>query len=372
MPAEQFFVPPKNITRRLPIDAGSLEFEDIEETVIVNAMIEEYRANLKRKGGKHKIGSTSKQIGTTSQFEKKPSISTNNLNFLVGHFRQNPVLAQAVMRVKFLELVNNPQLEHQDKSDLLDVYLSAFLNLIPKLDKYAFPSSPPWVTFEGMPLYLPDGFSDLDFNPEIDEEKRTFEKMRVDKNLFYKEVKLRLFGIFLLMSEYPFGADAYITQRYLIETLMMDTNKSLPYDYEKYANRNAGKSVLFHTYRNAEEAVSVCRQHAIDLQLLLQIVGIPAGLFKCFMDEISHVCNMWVSDIDWSILDATNPEIDLKKNEIRPFIYSVPPAVKQDETWIVQKMKVNESGQQYSKKTTYESRRKTFYRILSNILNPIQ
>lgn len=369
MSAEHFFVPPAEMTSKEPRQLEGIRVDSPEKRWIIHAMAAAYAADQLQED--QNLGANSVDIGYGTQFNEFSKVELDEINFLITQFRANPVVAHALMRVKFIELLRHEETLPEDKYDLLHIYLVAYFDLITRLDRSAFPATSRTTIFQGMPEYLPDGFSDLDYIPEIDEDKRDFEKMRVDKLSYYSITFEHIKGMLMNAAEMDFSANSYRAIMFLVQSFMMFTNTSLPYDYQRYAVRDGGRSVLFHTYRYATEAVAVCRQHAIDAQLGFQAFGVRAGLHKSYIDGGSHVNNILRTEVGWSIIDVTNPEIDPILKVTRPFIVSITPPEHPNQRWNVPRITVNREGRLQSKGTEYATRRPTYYRILDNKVDSV-
>lgn len=371
MSKETFFVPPDKMTSARPTEVKKIESANYpENSWILRAMIRAYDPAfmpLKRGATISKV-----PLNQSSSTEVFSPVSREELNYLIKQFRQNPIRAHAAMRINFIDLVRNQKLYEEDKKDLLQIYLAAFLNLIVKLDRFAFPATPATEIFEGMPLYLPDGYSDLDWDKNIDPEKRMFEKIRVNKQKFYERTFYDLFILYWAFLETVGGPNSDSTLMTLTESVLLNTNQSLPYDYQYFATSDGGKSVAIHTYRNAMEAASACRQHADDAALLLLACGIAGPPFKNDFNGVMHVCNMILGYVNWRIADATNPEIDEDLLSIVPFIKLVTPSPGLNAKWKVPRRMVSLDGQIYGTIDEYRSRRPTYYRVFDNEKNPVE
>lgn len=371
MSKESFFVEPDQMTSARPIEVRKIASEDYPvNSWILRAMIRAYDTKympLKR-------GSTiSKEpLNQSSSTEEFSPVSVNELNYLIEKFRKDPVRAHTAMRTNLIDLVKNQKIQEEDRKELLGTYLAAFLSLIVKLDHFAFPATPETKIFEGMPLYLPDGYSDLDWDKNIDPKKRSFEKMRVNKQKFYERTFADLFGMYWAFSESSENAFSDGTLITLAEGVLLNTNQFLPYDYQYFATRDGGKSVEIHTYRNATDAASACRQHALDAALLFLACGITGPPLKTFLNGGTHVNNMIHGSVNRWLADATNPEIAENLMSIEPFIKPVPLSTGLNYRWKVSRRKVSLDGQIYEVKDEYLSRRPTYYRVLDNIKNPVE
>jgi transglutaminase-like putative cysteine protease len=139
----------------------------------------------------------------------------------------------------------------------------------------------------------------------------------------------------------------------------------MPYDYQKInPYPNLGKSVLI--TEPFDRKLAVCRHHALYTQVLLQSFGITSRLLKCNLGVGQekgepHACNLVRVNGKWSILDATNPEVNKGVGEV--FLTPIPgtdiDTNKYNYTWQVQCKK----GQDIR---TYQSRHNMFYKYTGN------
>jgi hypothetical protein len=221
--------------------------------------------------------------------------STSDYNALISRFKSDPyVLLESMARAMRVIGSTSPQ--------MVSKYIDDFFQFQLILDSEVFSSSGSSV-FRGILNYIPDNFSDLGSDNNLDPSARDREKIRVDKRKIFSQSKE------LFVKLFSMGESKLIN---VINEIAFFVNKNLAYDRINFGNNLGGFSIPLHF--GFGKSVSVCRHQALYAAVLLQAVGIPVRLLKCKMvwnengkqKSGSHVANLVMYNGIWCLLDVTN------------------------------------------------------------------
>jgi len=224
-------------------------------------------------------------------------ITEKEIPQVIKRIKADPKDAQAMCRINLMAIARDPRRQSPQKiKDRLERYLKAYINLIINADKINFPEGEK--IYHDVPAYIPDGLSDMGGSKEIDPQKRSREKIRVNKAKVYEQAKDLLTDIFT----------KNLTKQEIVHEVAKYVYTQMHYDYKGDAlfEEQKGRSVGVHEYM--EQRLGVCRHQAMYTQLLLQLAGITSRLMKCHINGGRHACNLVRINNIWHLLDVTNPE----------------------------------------------------------------
>jgi hypothetical protein len=239
-------------------------------------------------------------------------------------------------------------------------YTDAYLDLVVRLDKKAFPAREE--INRGVPEYIPDGLSDMGSDPEADPtNRRGREKIRIDKQKIFEQSRDLFHKIF---STDIGRMDNEAAKQWIVQYISYFVANKMPYDKKQNPFPSAERSIRLN--ESFEQRLAVCRHHALYAQVLLQTFGITSRLLKCDVDfgegsRGAHAANLVRINSRWHLLDITNPDKG-KSGEGETFLRPIPennvdPNSK-DYEW---KFRRNDG-----KEWRYRSRNNMFYRIMDN------
>lgn len=300
-------------------------------------------------------------LGRIHNFRLEP----DGLDQLVTVFKTNPKLYLAYARQNLFAINSDPKLPEGKRQDRIQRYVDAYLDLIPNLDRMAFPPAPDQIQ-RSVPDYIPDGLTDMGADPRLKPQVRSREKIRVDKRKAFQQAKQLFYEIFSqdLGRGNSDQAKMYITQR-----VAHFVHTNMPYDYKDEAFRNPTHSVPMTGY--FERRLAQCRHHALYTQVLLQAFGLTSKLMKsdaAFRDgeEVKpHGNNLVRINNRWYLLDTTNPE---SSNEGGSKIFIKPiPERDIDLNTNAYTWRLQDGGNT----RTYVSRNNMYWKIEDNLRNPV-
>lgn len=289
-------------------------------------------------------------------------ITPDDFSELVPVFRMNPFPFLAVARLNVLNIRNDQNLPYGDRNNRLHRYLDAYLALTVKLDRKAFPAGRKVI--RGVPVYIPDGLSDMGTDPQTDPSHRTREKIRINKEEIYKKSRQFLHDLFSRELSYSFSISQW--KRSAVLKVAQYVYNSMPYNYSgilhpEFSNRSIPITNL--------DLYTQCRHHALMTQVLLQTCGITSRLMKSELVIDGnylgpHVNNLVRLEGQWYLLDTTNPTQN-QAQKLEVFMRPIPD----------KHIDLNEKTYRWSFNTptgirTYESRSDMHYRIQDNTSNP--
>lgn len=290
-------------------------------------------------------------------------LESRGFDHLAMMFSTDSKLYSAYARQNLFAINSDPRLSPREKQGRIRRYVNAYLDLIPVLDRKAFPPSLTQIR-RGIPDYIPDGLTDMGSDPRLEANVRGREKIRVDKRSIFRQARPLFYEIF--SSNLDEGnsdkAKMYTTQR-----VADFVYQNMPYDHSSEAFRNPNHSVPLGAY--FEKRLAQCRHHALYTQVLLQAFGLTSKLMKTdisFKGEplAPHVNNLVRINYRWYLLDTTNPE----HTHGQPKVF-IKPLPERDinlntntYTWRIQ----DGNGIR-----TYLSRNNMYWKIEDNVRNPV-
>lgn len=230
-------------------------------------------------------------------------LSEDNFDEFIYYYRKHPTEFSAYCRLNILNLFNDENLDEKSKLKRMGRYLDNYFDLICQLDKEAFPHDEKKV-YNFVPEYLPDGYSDMGSNPEVDEEKRNKrEKIYLNKAAVLKQSRQFLGNLFY---------NNIYKKEDIVEEISAWIYRNMPYDYKDYGDKFGGKSIRIDKLFDPNDSKSVCRHHALYTQVLNQTMGITSRMLKCnfYLNGKNlgpHASNLVRLNYQWYLLDTTNP-----------------------------------------------------------------
>jgi hypothetical protein len=176
----------------------------------------------------------------------------------------------------------------------LEPYLDSYLNLTVKLDNAAFPTEPTVQTT--IPDYVPDGL--VDYGRSFPSKR---EPIVVDKRAILEKNKPILTEIF--SRDYT-GMNEVQIKTAMVSALTEHVYTSMPYG-DKSVDQGGNLS---------EATETLCRHHALTLQVLCQTIGVESRLFKGELNGSGHGANFVRLGGKWWLVDATQPDFSRAAN----------------------------------------------------------
>ncbi len=296
------------------------------------------------------------------QYDPIEDLTDMGIEKAVRQFKENPFACSSIGFSNLLAILDDPHpsLVGTDgkirgtKEQRLGRYFDAYVDLVIKLDHAAFPGANRTANPEpefGFPSYIPDGYSDLGFDPRTDPKLRVSEKISIPKAEVYEKEKRFLLSLCKKLENGGFGVEED-RETFLASEILNHVYAQTKYDEEI---THVGKSVPLHRYR--EEGV--CRHMAQEVQLLGQITGIETRIVWGMMGrpEVKkggHAGNFMRVNGKWNYVDITRPA-------------STKPLVFLDESRVVNDDVVDlEEGKEFAVGKEIMKQRPVFYRILKN------
>jgi hypothetical protein len=279
---------------------------------------------------------------------------------LIQKFRNNPKECLGYARENIFSIMEDKNLSQERKEARVKRYTDAYLDLIVRLDRKAFPAREEII--RGVPEYIPDGLSDMGSDPETDPaDRKGREKIRIDKQKIFEQSRDLFYKIF---STDIGRMDNEAAKRWIVQYVSYFVANKMPYDKKQNPFPSADRSIRLN--ESLEQQLAVCRHHALYAQVLLQTFGITSRLLKCDLDfggrsGGAHAANLVRMNNKWNLLDITNPDIG-KKGEgetfLRPISEKNIDPNSRDYEW---KLRRND-GEEWR----YRSRNNMYYRIMDN------
>jgi hypothetical protein len=296
--------------------------------------------------------------------------SNKDFDNLVDKFKNDPIDTLRGAASNLFLIMRDGRLSREERLNRVKRYTDNYLSLMVKLDRKAFPADPYRVE-SGVPVYIPDGLSDMGANPSVEVNQRNREKIRVDKKKTFDTAKSLFYDIFSLEIDKQTTSEDL--KKNIINKVASYVYENIGYDYDNYLNNQfngmLGKSTNASFY--LERKKGVCRHHAIITQVLLQSLGIKSLLMKSDVsfdnnEFSSHANNLVRVDGNWYLLDVTNPR-RIKNDEYkifhRPILDSNIDLNRKKYDWTFKE----ENGDIRD----YKSRSNMYYRIMDNVKNPV-
>ena len=374
-------MPPKlNIEPRSVVNGSAareirnVKFATQEGAQIVRAMIDSY-------SGDHAKIQAARTLLVRYEIHGKNKVlpfhipDLNEVNNLVRKFREDPKQAMAIMRINLIEIARDMRMPEAERKERLERYLRKLIESVIMLDQYAFPPDGPGVVHQGFPSYIPDGLSDMGADAETDEDLWTREKIRVDKKKSYEVALPSLLSTIWSLANSKDSLSSTEVKRHLADSVMSSVHETMPYNsalHEKLRTGRRGMSIGIDEFSRMREPVSVCRHIAMETQLRFQLLGLESSLLKCKKNGGGHAANLLRINMQWYLVDPTNPEINpndkgKKRVYMRPITLTDAPK----QIWMLDGIKLVD-GKIAQEVRVYESRTNTFYRVLDNRKNPVE
>jgi len=305
---------------------------------------------------------------------KKATFAEVDMNGLAQEYGKNPLEFIKKMQTRTHERVLIMKKDGESEAEIKRV-VGEFLEVQVLLDHMAFP--PDDTVKKGVLPYLPDGLSDMGSDNEIDNTKRTREKIRIDKQKTFENS----IDLFYQIMTTQFSPAATEKNKHLWMTKMVAAyiHNKIKYDYQDELARISmpGQSVLIGLAAHEDDLkLGVCRHHALDTQVVLQSLGVDSRLMKSDLDALgAHVNNLVHIESDWYLLDTTNPEFKGDGTPIGSvFLKPILPLAgdttidlnAHNYVWEVEKTEQDGT----KKKRKYASRNNMYYRVRDNRKNP--
>jgi hypothetical protein len=284
---------------------------------------------------------------------------------LTREFQENPQNKLAYARNNLLAIMKDKNLPIEERQERVKRYTDAYLALSLKLDHQAFP--PNARVHMGIPEYIPDGLSDMGSDSTTTPSTRSREKIRIDKAEIFERAKPLFYKIFSTEMDSAVTSEQW--KKSVVAKVAQFVYESMPYNH----SRSEHPMASFRSVNLAEitdQRLSVCRHHALMVQVLLQEFGITSRLMKT--DVVfdnkkpgKHVNNAVRIEKKWYLLDATNPIKNSQENQ-RLFIAPLP-ETSLDLNSQVYAWRFDETN---GRTRTYTSRANMYWRIMDNVKNP--
>jgi hypothetical protein len=295
-----------------------------------------------------------------NRVQSQDTLSREEKLDLIRKFRNNPKECLGYARENIFSIMQDKNLSQERKGARVKRYTDAYLDLIVRLDRKAFPAREE--INRGVPEYVPDGLSDMGSDSETDPVNRSGrEKIRVDKQKIFDQSKDLFYKIF---STDISRMDNEQAKHWIVQYVSYFVANKMPYDKKQNPFPSADRSIRLN--ESLEQQLAVCRHHALYAQVLLQTFGITSRLLKCDVDfgggsGGAHAANLVRINNKWHILDITNPDIG-KNGEGETFLRPIPEGSvdpnSKDYEW---KFRRND-GEMWK----YRSRNNMYYRIMDN------
>lgn len=246
------------------------------------------------------------------------AMAENKMRYLVAKFKHDPKETLAYGRLNLLSIEADKRVQDKnDRDSRVKRYLSAFLDLQIKLDKFAHP--PDDVVHNFVPTYIPDNLTDMGSDRNVDPRNRSDrEKIRINKSEIFRKAKPLFEQIY---TEDLDGKDLREWKESVVKKVAMFVHDSMPYNTEHRPHSSVyGRSIGI--VEIIDSRLAVCRHHALMTQVLLQSFGLTSRLLKCDVafdaDRYlsAHAANLVRIDNQWYLLDTTNPDVKDGKKDV--------------------------------------------------------
>lgn len=218
------------------------------------------------------------------------------LDEAVASFKDDPFAAMAIVRRNLQNILIDERIMDEDETrQRLERYLRAALDLQSDLDHEIYPPDEATI-HEGVPTYVPDGFSDMGKDKATRTSRRLMrEKIRVNKKAVFTHTFYLLMNVIALCK----------TETGMAKMIADFIHQNVK--FRENGKDSFRKSILLHS--RIEKGIGVCRHHALLGQTLLQALGIKSQILKCFLGG-PHACNLLEIDGKQYILDITIRKTD--------------------------------------------------------------
>lgn len=311
---------------QLPRGKESLRWNNLtlNEQVLLNALESSYSRRVSDEFSSRHLVDRTRYRGKVCALDVE-DLNDVRIRNVVDAFRHDPKAGHAIIRANIINLGRSmPQIQFDTLKDLHSFlqerimrYYDASVSLIMRLDAAAFPpthnkNAP---AQPGVLPYLPDGYSDMGKEQQIDEAYRGREKIRVDKGTdlaMIRDIMCTLFWQAGHMIDpsgtyYPTNSDD--VKQHLIQSIATWVHGNMRYDLQpKPINQYRHRSIKIADFVEAGEGV--CRHFSLFGQIMLQHCGITSRLFKCSVNGVPHATNHVRINRQWHLLDITSPNQD--------------------------------------------------------------
>jgi len=369
----QLYKPNEEITPEQPKRIEKFQAGSHEKELLLRAMIDGYSPDTVKSTAAGRVTTHYTMDGSGTKMLHFDRVQAIEMQDFFKQFRENPKQACAVARTNLLTLARDETLSEEQRKDRLKRYLQAYLELIPKLDRFAFPSDGGSSVMEGVPSYIPDGLSDMGGDREVNPQARIREKIRVDKQRSYEVAFSQLFDALWALRDSSLDASSDAVKIFLAKYVMSSVFHAMPYDAKKFGLENRNRSVRIDELVTSPEPSSVCRHIAMETQIRLQALGLESRLLKCTLDDVAHVANILRVNGQWYLIDTTNPEADRENPPYgKPYARPITLSTEPNQVWELTRFTRDNSGTVDEVDVEYVSRNNMFYRVLDNEMSPAQ
>jgi|GEM_PF-2004623 len=287
--------------------------------------------------------------GTRYRMLKMMEDSDHTVEHLIQAFKGQPVLFQAYCRNNILRLATDPRLTKKERKEQVNDYIDAYIDMVIQLDHATHPVNDE--VQSGIPEYIPDGLSDMGSDDSLGIRSR--ERIRVRKSHLYTQYRefidkvlsniMRPEGIITQAAQYIHAARKYE---------LNPARRVIP--AERYM------TVALDAMN--DKNVGVCRQDALNFQVLMQLLGFESRLLKCTLSMHgrapgNHAANLVKIGNDWYLIDVTN-----KCASGNVFIQKIP----EQNIDLNNEEYIWEFHDKFDIKRIYRSRNNMYYRIRDN------
>lgn len=370
MAQEKLYLPNKKISSEQPKSAEKVSFGSPQKSLLMRAMVDSYSPDLNTNKKANSYTTNYSDDGETRKLNFE-EVRPEELEAFLQNFLDNPKQALAAIRINLINIVKDKSIPLEQRKDRLERYLRAFLEIIPKLDQYTFPSGDDSEVLEGVPTYIPDGLSDMGSDNNLNAEGRSREKIRVDKKRSFQKIFDSLFDALWQLGNMDIDPSSSSAKIFLAKHVMAAVYHDMQYDHGDKAILPRDRSIRVDEFVKAESPVSVCRHIAMETQIRFQALGLESRLLKCMMNGEPHVANLLRVNGQWYLVDSTNPELDPNNPDVGK-VYARPIELTDEpnQTWNLDRYTKVSNGKLVNKPVIYTSRNNMYYRILSNQDNP--
>jgi hypothetical protein len=310
----------------------------------------------------------------------KATIAEVDMDALAQEYKRDPLAMIQKMQEKTLEKTLRMKHDANPEEEIKDT-IRGFLKAQLDLDNRAF--LPDDTVKQGVPAYLPDGFSDMGSDSEPDEAKRTHkrEKIRIDKEQMFENSIDILYSLFT--TDLGPRVSSKARKTWMTDTISGYVHNKIKYDYQHKLDRMHRGTRSINASESSFLELGVCRHHAIDTQVLLQSLGINSRLLKSNFRSAdappskaleAHANNLVEIEGEWFLLDTTNTEFKGDGTDTQiVFRKPIPPVqdgiLKNPNAYTWEPEKTQKDGTK--KKRKYVSRNDDmYYRVRNNKANP--
>ena len=215
---------------------------------------------------------------------------------LINDFHKDPKEVLAYCRANLQKITRDTNISDIERQDRVERYIREYLDFIIKLDAEAFVHDQKKV-YNWITDYLPDGFVDMWSDSTLDTDKRSREKIIINKKQIFREEKDLLYKIF---------SSPNMTKENMIKHIFYVVGNK-KYNQDVANDILWWKSIQLHDIIKNERFV--CRHKALLFQILAQACWLTSRLLKCNViysnNSSSHVANLIRLNNKRYLLDTT-------------------------------------------------------------------